>query len=84
MDRFDMAGGADTYTIRLFWRDYVFTRDHRVIQTVLATGFENFAKGPHVKAKLVFIRISIRCPRTFTCHRDNRKVIRNIWRWYLQ
>ncbi|KAF9506193.1 hypothetical protein BS47DRAFT_1399699 [Hydnum rufescens UP504] len=36
---------SDTVNARILWRDLIFTRDHNVIKTVLATGFLDFAKG---------------------------------------
>lgn len=34
-----------TVNVRMLWSDMIFTRDHRVAQYVLTTGFHNFNEG---------------------------------------
>lgn len=46
-----MAPGEDTINMRILWQDLIFTRNHKVIQYVLATGWENFYKGPIAKLR---------------------------------
>lgn len=53
---FDAVGGtSNTINFRILWQDTIITRDHRVMQHVLATGFNDFEKGPQVKLKFVLI-----------------------------
>ena len=43
---FERAGNnVHTINIRVFWSDMIITRDHRVVQHVLANGFSEFEKG---------------------------------------
>lgn len=37
---------SNTINMRLLWQDLYVTRDHNVMQTMLATGFNDFGKGP--------------------------------------
>lgn len=37
---------VDTLNLRIFWQDHIVTRDHKIMQSILATGFSDFAKGP--------------------------------------
>lgn len=55
---FDMAPGENTVNVPMLWQDQLFTKDHRVIQYMLATGFEDFRKGPITKLKSVIINFS--------------------------
>lgn len=49
---FDAVGGnAHTINFRLLWQDNIVTRDHHVMQHILATGFNEFEKGIFVKLK---------------------------------
>lgn len=48
-----MAPGEDTVNVRMLWQDVIYTRNHKVIQYVLATGFDNFYKGPITKLRSV-------------------------------
>lgn len=43
---------SDTINLRIMWEDIIITKDPRVIQTVLATGFDKFHKGPLLKVLL--------------------------------
>lgn len=42
---------ADTVNLRILWQDLIITRDHINMQTVLATGFQDFGKGPLIKLR---------------------------------
>lgn len=43
---FERAGkNIHTVNVRMLWSDTIFTRDHRVAQYVLTTGFHNFNRG---------------------------------------
>ncbi|KAF8314507.1 cytochrome P450 [Clavulina sp. PMI_390] len=46
--------GDDVHTInlRILWQDGIITRDHLVMKQVLATGFDDFAKGVPIKLAL--------------------------------
>lgn len=50
---FDSVDGGihDTLNFRILWQDSILTRDHKVMQHVLATGFQEFEKGALVKLK---------------------------------
>ena len=37
--------GCDTLNLGLWWQDTYITRNHRTIQAMLATNFDNFGKG---------------------------------------
>lgn len=54
--------GADCNTInfRILWQDNIVTRDHHVMQYVLATGFDEFEKGVSVKLKYAFVCLHLR------------------------
>lgn len=49
-----VGGNSHTINFRLLWQDTIVTRDHRVMQHILATGFNNFEKGVNVKLRHVF------------------------------
>ena len=40
---------CDTINLGLLWQDVYVTRNHRVAQNVLATGFGNFEKGSELR-----------------------------------
>jgi hypothetical protein len=47
---FERAGNnVHTINVRMLWDDVILTRDHRVVQHVLATGFPDFDKGSELK-----------------------------------
>ncbi|KAF8313151.1 cytochrome P450 [Cantharellus anzutake] len=51
---FASPGGGDevtTFNLGTLWRDTYVTRDHRVMQAVLATEFDNFWKGPEFRMR---------------------------------
>lgn len=49
---FDAVGGnCNTISFRILWQDTIITRDHHVMQQVLATSFTDFEKGVTVKLK---------------------------------
>jgi len=49
---FERAGtNVHTINLRILWSDTIFTRDHRVVQYVLATGFPDFNKGGRLRAQ---------------------------------
>lgn len=50
----DMAPGEETVNVRILWQDQIFTKNHRVMQYMLATGFEDFRKGPATKLRYGF------------------------------
>jgi len=51
---FERVGeNVHTFNVRIMWKDAVITRDPRVIQHVLATGFSDFDKGAHQKLQYV-------------------------------
>ena len=35
------------------WSDFIITREPQIIQSVLATNFNDFGKGPIIKVRLV-------------------------------
>lgn len=43
--------GSDTINVPILWTNMLFTRDHRVIQRILATGFNDFHRGPAARLK---------------------------------
>lgn len=43
---------SDTINVRILWKDHIVTRDPKVIQTVLATGFNRFHKGADSRLRL--------------------------------
>lgn len=52
---FDRAGNnVHTINLRILWGDTIITRDHRVVQHILANGFADFEKGP--KLRLLYVR----------------------------
>ncbi|KDQ21543.1 hypothetical protein BOTBODRAFT_123337 [Botryobasidium botryosum FD-172 SS1] len=38
--------GCHTLNLRILWRDRIITRDHLFVKRILATGFDDFNKGP--------------------------------------
>lgn len=47
---FERAGNnVHTINVRILWSDAIFTRDHRIAQHVLTTGFSDFNKGAELK-----------------------------------
>ena len=44
---------ADTINLRLMWRDIIITREPQIIQSVLATNFLDFGKGPSFRVRFV-------------------------------
>lgn len=47
---FEHAGNnVHTINVRTLWEDTIVTRDHRVVQHILATGFSDFDKGAELK-----------------------------------
>lgn len=49
---FDLVDGQyHTINLRILWQDMLITRDHKVMQHVLATGFEEFEKGSFVNTQ---------------------------------
>ena len=44
---------ADTINLRLMWRDIIITREPQIIQSVLATNFNDFGKGRLLKVRFV-------------------------------
>ena len=48
---FERAGNnVHTINLRILWSDTIFTRDHRIVQYILATGFPDFNKGGRLRA----------------------------------
>lgn len=51
---FERAGNnVHTFNVRIFWKDLVVTRDPRMVQYMLATGFSDFNKGKDQKLQYV-------------------------------
>lgn len=51
---FERAGNnVHTFNVRILWKDLVITRDPRVVQYILATGFSDFDKGKDQKVQYV-------------------------------
>jgi hypothetical protein len=51
---FERAGNnVHTINVRILWGDTILTRDHRVAQHALTTGFSDFDKGAELKLLLV-------------------------------
>lgn len=50
-----VGGNYDTINLRVLWQDMLITRDHKIVQHVLATGFQEFEKGSSVKLKCVLV-----------------------------
>lgn len=60
---FDAVGeDCNTINFRILWQDTILTRDHRIMQQVLATSFPQFEKGVTVKLKCVLSRLTSNSP----------------------
>ena len=60
---FDAVGeDCNTINFRILWQDTILTRDHRIMQQVLATSFPKFEKGVTVKLKCVLSRLTSNSP----------------------
>ena len=40
---------TDTFNLRVLWTDLYWTKNHRIMQSMLATDFEHYVKGPENK-----------------------------------
>jgi hypothetical protein len=64
---FDAVGeDCNTINFRVLWQDTILTRDHRIMQQVLATSFPEFEKGVTVKLKCVLSRPILRLRLDFS------------------
>ena len=80
---FELAGeNVDTFSVRIMWKDTVVTRDPRVIQHVLATGFSDFEKGP--EAKLKYVQRLFVLNHNITSTSGTFKTLRHVWQRDIQ
>jgi len=47
------GNNVHTFNVHIFWKDLVVTRDPRMVQYMLATGFSDFNKGKDQKLQYV-------------------------------